>query len=200
MKVELELSFNKELIKHSIRNGIFCGLWAMIPGLIILLNTEGSSLISLAADFFVLIILFPAIICITCVALSYSYSKSSEIIMACLICSLVSVIWLNIIIQFYIMMFSALNDLIIELDFGAIFDINQILIAMFAGLFSAIIRIANPISSHGVSNEAEQLTDRPPKPDWDPRIENLKSELYQTNTNLQKLETELRKEIWQMRK
>ena len=200
MKVELELSFNKELIKHSIRNGIFCGLWAMIPGLILLVNAEDSSLISLAADFFMLIILFPAIICITCVVLSDSYTKASEIIMACLICSFVSIIWLNIIIQVYIMMYSALNDLIIELDFGAIFDIKQILIAMFAGLFSAIIRIANPLSSDGVSNEAEQSTDRPPKPDWDPRIENLKSELYQTNSNLQKLGTELRKEIWQMRK
>ena len=200
MKVELELSFNKELIKHSIRNGILCGLWAMIPGLIILVNAEDSSLISLVADFFMLIILFPAIICITCVALSASYVKASEIIMACLICSFVSIIWLNIIIQFYIMIYSALNDLVIELDFGAIFEMKQILIAMFAGLFSAIIRIANPISSDGVSIESEELTDRPPKPDWDPRIENLKNELYQTNSNLQKLETELRKEIWQMRK
>ena len=103
MKVELELSFNKELIKHSIRNGILCGLWAMIPGLIILVNAEDSSLISLVADFFMLIILFPAIICITCIALSASYFKASEIIMACLICSFVSIIWLNIIIQFYIM-------------------------------------------------------------------------------------------------
>ncbi|RJU97925.1 MAG: hypothetical protein DWC00_00450 [Candidatus Poseidoniales archaeon] len=98
------------------------------------------------------------------------------------------------------MIYSALNDLVIELDFGAIFEMKQILIAMFAGLFSAIIRIANPISSDGVSIESEELTDRPPKPDWDPRIENLKNELYQTNSNLQRLETELRKEIWQMRK
>jgi hypothetical protein len=200
MQVELELSLNKELIKHSIRNAIFCGLWAMIPGLIILANAEDSSLISLAADFFMLIILFPAIICITCVVLSASYIKASEIIMACLICSFVSIIWLNVIIQFYIVIYSALNDLVIEFDFGAIFEIKQILIAMFAGSFSAIIRIANPINSDGVSNEAEQLTNLPPKPDWDPRIENLKGELYQTNLNIQRLETELRKEIWQMRK
>lgn len=200
MKVELELPFEKELIKHSIRNGILCGLWAMIPGLIILVNNEDSSLISLATDFLVLIILFPAIICITCLALSAAYRKTSEIIMACLICSFVSIIWLNIIIQFYIMMYSAMNDLIIELNFGAIFDIKQILIALFAGLFSAIIRIGNPINSGGVSDEAEQLTERPAKPNWDPRIENLKSELQQTNSNLQRLETELRKEIWQMRK
>ncbi len=200
MKVELELPFDKELIKHSIRNGILCGLWAMIPGLIVLLNAEDSSLISLAADFLILIILFPAIICITCVVLSTAYTKTSEIIMACSICSFVSIIWMNIIIQFYIMMYSAMNDLIIDLDLGAIFEIKQILIALFAGLFSAIIRIANPISYDGVSNDTEQSTGRPPKPNWDPRIEDLKSELYQTNSNLQKLETELRKEIWQMRK
>tara|TARA_B100000767_G_scaffold268386_1_gene288537 strand:- start:528 stop:1130 length:603 start_codon:yes stop_codon:yes gene_type:complete len=200
MKVELELSMNKELIKHSIRNGILCGLWAMIPGLIILANSEDGSLISLAADFLMLIILFPAIICITCVVLSASYIKTSEIIMACLICSFVSIIWLNVIIQVYILIYSALNDLVIELEFGAIFDIKQILIAMFAGLFSAIIRIANPISSDGALIEAEQLSNLPAKPDWDPRIEKLKGELHQTNSNLQSLGAELRKEIWQMRK
>ena len=200
MKVELELSFNKDLIKHSIRNGILCGLWAIIPGLVILVNTEGSSLVSFVADFLMLTILFPAIICIICVVLSTYYIKASEIIMACLICSFVSIVWLNIIVQIYIMLYSSLNDLVVELDFGAIFNIKQILIAMFAGLFSAMIRIANPISSDRTFNEAEELTNRPPKPDWDPRIEKLKSELYQTNSNLQRLESELRKEIWQMRK
>ena len=200
MKVEFELSFDVQLIKHSIRNGFLCGLWALIPGLIILLTTEGSSLISLAANFLMLIILFPAIICITCLAMSSTYRKTSEIITACLICSIVSIIWMNTIVQFYIKIFSVMNDLETEIDFGAIFELSQILLALFAVLFSSIIRIANPVQSINPLDEEAELSDRPAKPDWDPRIEKLKAELHQTNSNLKRIESQLRKEIWQNQK
>ena len=89
-----------------------------------------------------------------------------------------------------------MNDLKVDLGVSDLLNIEQILIALFTGLFAGLIRIFNPITAGNIE-ETQVQTDQkiPPKPNWDPRIEQLKQDIYQSNQAIQ----QLRKELWQKR-
>ena len=177
-------------------NGLICGLWALIPGLIILINAEEDSMFSLAMEFFWLIILFPAIICVVCVVASSAYTTPKDIMLNCAICATSGIIIMNLIVQIYFIIYFIMNDLKVDLGVSDFFNIEQILIALFTGLFAGLIRIFNPITAGSIEDTQVQTGHNlPPKPNWDPRIEKLKQDIYQSNQAIQ----QLRKELWQKR-
>ena len=54
--------------------------------------------------------------------------------------------------------------------------------------------IFNPITAGNIEETQVQTGQNlPPKPNWDPRIEKLKQDIYQSNQAIQ----QLRKELWQ---
>ena len=185
------------VVKNALLNGLICGLWVLITGLVVLLINAGeASLISLAADFLMLIILFPVIICVACVVSSSAYTSPKEIMLNSSICAISGVIIMNLIVQIYFIIFLIMNDLKVDLDVGDFFNIEQIILALFTGLFAGVIRILNPISAGSIEEKQVQTGQNlPPKPNWDPRIEQLKQEIYQLNQSIQ----QLRKEVWQKR-
>jgi Na+-driven multidrug efflux pump len=166
----------------------------LIPGLIVLINAEEASILSLAAEFLWLIILFPAIICIVCVVSSSAYTTPKDIMLNCTICATSGIIIMNLIVQIYFILYFIMNDLKVDLGVSDFFNIEQILIALFTGLFAGLIRIFNPITAGNIEETQVQTGQNlPPKPNWDPRIEKLKQDIYQSNQAIQ----QLRKELWQ---
>ena len=182
------------IVRHALSNGLICGLWALIPGLIVLINAEEASILSLAAEFLWLIILFPAIICIVCVVSSSAYTTPKDIMLNCTICATSGIIIMNLIVQIYFILYFIMNDLKVDLGVSDFFNIEQILIALFTGLFAGLIRIFNPITAGNIEETQVQTGQNlPPKPNWDPRIEKLKQDIYQSNQAIQ----QIRKELWQ---
>ena len=103
---------------------------------------------------------------------------------------------MNLIVQIYFILYFIMNDLKVDLGVSDFFNIEQILIALFTGLFAGLIRIFNPITAGNIEETQVQTGQNlPPKPNWDPRIEQLKQDIYQSNQAIQ----QLRKELWQKR-
>ena len=182
------------ILRHALSNGIICGFWALILGLVVLINAEEGSILSFAAEFLWLIILFPAIICIVCVVSSSTYTTPKDIILNCTICATSGIIIMNLVVQIYFILYFIMNDLKVDLGVSDFFNIEQILMALFTGLFAGLIRIFNPIIAGNIEETKVQTGQNlPPKPNWDPRIEKLKQEIHQSNQAIQ----QLRQELWQ---
>jgi hypothetical protein len=182
------------VVQRALSNGLICGLWALIPGLIIMINAEENSMLSLAVAFLWLTISFPAIICIVCVVASSAYTTPKDIMLNCVICATSGIIIMNLIVQFYFVVYMEINDLKVDLGFSDFFNISQIMMALFIGLFVGLIRLFNPITTASVEETQVQTGQNlPPKPNWDPRIEELKQHISQSNQAI----VQLRKELWQ---
>jgi hypothetical protein len=182
------------ILRHALSNGIICGFWVLILGLIVLINAEEGSILSFAAEFLWLIILFPAIICIVCVVSSSTYTTPKDIMLNCTICATSGIIIMNLVVQIYFILYFIMNDLKVDLGVSDFFNIEQILMALFTGLFAGLIRIFNPITAGNIEETKVQTGQNlPPKPNWDPRIEKLKQEIHQSNQAIQ----QLRQELWQ---
>ena len=182
------------ILRHALSNGIICGFWVLILGLIVLINAEEGSILSFAAEFLWLIILFPAIICIVCVVSSSTYTTPKDIMLNCTVCATSGIIIMNLVVQIYFILYFIMNDLKVDLGVSDFFNIEQILMALFTGLFAGLIRIFNPITAGNIEEtEVQTGQNLPPKPNWDPRIEKLKQEIQQSNQAIQ----QLRQELWQ---
>ena len=178
--------------KHAIGNGIIGGLWILIPGLVIMIG-EHDSIFSLAIEFALLIAMFPVIIFVVCVVASSTFTNTKEIMTICSITAVTGMFIMNAIVQIYFIIFLGLNDgTIDDIKLGDFFNFQQILFALFMGLFAGIISIVNPT----IEQDVEVNPNLHPKPNWDPRIDKFRQELLQHREEI----SQLKKEMWQIRR
>ena len=109
-------------------------------------------------------------------------------------CAMCGILLWNLIFQVFFSTHAVLNDY--ETNFkiigaGGIIEAQSMSYALLTAILSGLIRILNlqdieePISAQNL----------PPKPNWDPRIENLRGELAATNQAI----LQIKKELWQKR-
>lgn len=132
-----------EILNDGLTNGAVAGLWALIPGLLILTSTESDSDLDLLLDFIGFMILFPVILVIVSIISSQKHSLPSDIMLNCILCCLSGGIFFNLIIQFFFYLDALVNDTQYILEVSALVSINTILKGSLIGLFSSIVVIIN---------------------------------------------------------
>tara|TARA_Y100001954_G_scaffold204563_1_gene226032 strand:- start:2688 stop:3134 length:447 start_codon:yes stop_codon:yes gene_type:complete len=132
-----------EVLNDGLTNGAVAGLWALIPGLLILTSTESDSDLDLLLDFLGFMILFPVILVIVSIISSQKHSLPSDIMFNCILCGLSGGIFFNLIIQFFFYLDALVNDTQYILEVSALVSINTILKGSLIGLFSSIVVIIN---------------------------------------------------------
>lgn len=183
--------------EHGLFTGVICGMWVLLPSLFILMNSEDDSLIALAADFLLIIVVYPALVCMACLVATSSSTNWKEITLISLVCSISSMLIMNLIIQMYILIYQGMNDITIGIEISTIFNLDLILNALFFGILASGIRICNKSLGITSENKEEEIKiNYPPKPTHDPRIEQLHFEIKQSNLAI----IELRNEILQINK
>ena len=181
---------------HGVKNGLACGLSALIPAIIFLLYNIESTQKEYYDDLEPFLSLFPAFIFITCLISNASINEKKEILQCSLSCALCGIILWNFIFQMFFSAHAVLNDY--ESSFpskiigaGGIIEAQSMSYALLTAILSGFIRILN-LQDNEESISSQNL---PPKPNWDPRIENLRGELAATNQAV----LQIKKELWQKR-
>ena len=132
-----------EILNDGLTNGAVAGLWALIPGVLILTSTESDSDLDLLLDFVGFMILFPVILVIVSIISSQKHNLPSEIMLNCISCCLSGGIFFNLIIQFFFYLDALVNDTQYILEVSALVSINTLLKGSLIGLFSSIVVIIN---------------------------------------------------------
>jgi len=179
---------------HGVRNGLACGLSALIPAIIFLLYNFESTQMEYYGDLEPFVSLFPAFIFITCLISNASLKEKKEIFQCSLLCALCGILLWNLIFQMFFSTHAVLNDY--EPSFkivgaGGVIEAQSMSYALLTAILSGFIRILN-LQDNEDSIPSQNL---PPRPNWDPRIENLRGELAKTNQAV----LQIKKELWQKR-
>lgn len=179
---------------HGAKNGLACGLSALIPAIIFLLYNIESTQMEYYNDLEPFLSLFPVFIFITCLISNTSINEKKEILQCSLSCALFGIVVWNFIFQMFFSAHAVLNDYessFVIIGAGGIIEAQSMSYALLTAILSSFIRILN-LQDNEESISSQNL---PPKPNWDPRIENLREELAATNQAV----LQIKKELWQRR-
>jgi len=176
-----------ELLRNSFKNGLICGLWAVIPGVLIVINASDDSTLELLINALGMIILAPVIVCIMCIILSLRYIESKEIFLASMICGISGIVTVNFVIQCFYIFEAAINNNPVNITSSDFLSLQLIITGLLISAFSAIVVISNLDVLLGYLPEEEGVENLPPKPTWDPRIEKLKQQLIIVNKEIAQL-------------
>tara|TARA_X000000368_G_C22767488_1_gene595609 strand:- start:42 stop:662 length:621 start_codon:yes stop_codon:yes gene_type:complete len=176
-----------ELVKNGFKNGLICGLWAVIPGVLIVINANEASTLELLINALGLIVLSPMIVCIMCMIFALRYTESEEIFLASMICGVSGIFTVNFVIQLFYIGEAEINNNTIDIGFSDFINLQLMITGLLISAFSAIVVISNLDVFLGYSHEEEVEGNLPPKPTWDPRIEQLKQQLIIVNKEIEQL-------------
>ena len=184
------------VIQKGLRNGVICGLWAIIPSIVVMTFSSEGTLESYSNELIYFISLFPVLIMVCCILATSSMTKPNDIFLVCSICALSAIIMMNLMYQLFFALYAGLNDIDADFKFvgaGGVFEPTGILISLFTGFFVGCVRVMNLEKPSDEVNEETNEPFRPPKPTWDPRIQELREELNKTNEAI----LLMKKELWQ---
>lgn len=183
-------------VKHGLIYGCICGFWILLPMIFIMINSEVNSEISFIGELLFFVIIYPVLITIACLVATSSSEDSIEILIISSVCAISAMMIMNMIVQILILALQAMNNLTIGVELSSFIDFEQILNAFFFSLFVTLIRLIKPMTPIEPASEEKVKIKMPPKPTWDPRLEDIKKEINQSNLEI----SELKKELWLMKR
>tara|TARA_B100001113_G_C20612379_1_gene406698 strand:- start:59 stop:499 length:441 start_codon:yes stop_codon:yes gene_type:complete len=130
---------NSDSIVHGLRNGFVAGLWAFIPGLLVVIDTDDSFDFSLLLDSVILIIVFPVILCVCCLITSLAFITAKDMFLSTMTCGVSGMFIMNIFIQLLYIISYEINGINVEIEFADFVDLQQLLIGILIGIFSVLV-------------------------------------------------------------
>jgi hypothetical protein len=130
---------NSDSIVHGLRNGFIAGLWAFIPGLLVVIDTDDSFDFSLLLDSVILIIVFPVILCVCCLITSLAFITAKDMFLSTMTCGVSGMFIMNIFIQLFYIISYEINGINVEIEFADFVDLQQLLIGILIGIFSVLV-------------------------------------------------------------
>jgi hypothetical protein len=179
---------------HGFRNGIACGFSVAIPSFIFLLSNFEGTQIEYYNDLKPFLPLFPAFVFTTCLISVSRMNEKKEIIQCSLSCAFCFIILWNFIMQLFFVTHSVLNDYEASFNIigaGGVVEAQSMSYVLLVAILAGFIRILNLDDIEEAISSLDMHQNLPPKPNWDPRIENLKAELASTNEAVRQLKQEL---------
>jgi energy-coupling factor transporter transmembrane protein EcfT len=179
---------------HGSRNGLACGLSAAIPAIIFLLFNFESTTNEYYNELKPFLPLFPVFVFTTCLISNARMIEKKEIFQCSLSCAFCSIILWNFIFQWFFVTHSVLNGY--EASFkiigaGGVIEAQSMSYVLLIAILAGFIRILNLNDIEEATSSQDIHQNLPPKPNWDPRIENLRAELALTNEAVRNLKQEL---------
>ena len=130
---------NSDSIVHGLRNGFVAGLWAFIPGLLVVIDTDDSFDFSLLLDSVILIIVFPVILCVCCLITSLAFITAKDMFLSTMTCGVSGMFIMNIFIQLLYIISYEINGINVDIEFADFVDLQQLLIGILIGIFSVLV-------------------------------------------------------------
>lgn len=130
---------NSDSIIHGLRNGFIAGLWAFVPGFLVVLETDDDFDFSLLLDSVILVIVFPVILCICCLITSLAFITAKDLFLSSMTCGVSGMFMMNILIQSFYIISYEINGINIEIEFSDFVNFQQLLIGILIGVFSTLV-------------------------------------------------------------
>ena len=178
---------------QGVKVGMLCGLWLGTLAVFNLLKDLEQSLFEYAAELLLYLAVYPALITVVLVVVLFHHDGSRLI--AGVSGGIFSYLFANLLIQIAIMILQMANELQITFEVSEVVSFGTLINGAMLGVLVAFaFRIPNSELA-GVSTTVSAAEDgRPPKPNWDPRIESLKQDLHATNLDLYQVKTD----VWRL--
>jgi hypothetical protein len=104
-----------------------------------------------------------------------------------MICGVSGILTVNFVIQLFYIGEAEINNNTIDIGFSDFMNLQLMITGLLISAFSAIVVISNLDVFLGYSPDEEGQENLPPKPTWDPRIEQLKQQLIIVNKEIEQL-------------
>ena len=130
-------------VDRGLRNGFVAGFWAIIPGVLLLINAENESDFSLLLDFAILMLVFPAILFVCCLLSSRQYGNGRNKLITSAVCGVFGMICVNFIFQIFYIIYTVANEIELELHYSDLINFQEIITGLLIGIFSFIMDFLN---------------------------------------------------------
>lgn len=126
-------------VVHGLKNGFIAGLWAIIPGILVIINSEDSFSLDDLLETAVLIFIFPVILCICCLITSLAFITAKDLFLSVITCGVSGMFFMNIFVQLFYIINYEINDINAELQVSDLVNLQQLFIGFLIGIFAILI-------------------------------------------------------------
>jgi len=203
-------------IGKSVGQGAFTSLWVLVPGLFVVLRTEDGELLSLAIELGVLLLSFPVLLTGTTLVINSGHHDASRVFACSIFMSVSGMLTAYLNFGLLLMIYSSGDGAVGGAGtdpawaFSDFFDWQMLLIGLGIGLFCACLlffRTTDPTSALSKQFHNAPVSEvgnsHPPKPTWDPRIEELRGQiasLHEAQTRDSVTLQQIQSSLWQFQR
>ena len=134
---------SRSSVVHGLKNGFVAGLWAIIPGILVIINSDDSFDLDDLFETAMFIFIFPVILCICCLISSLAFITAKDSFFSVITCGVSGMFFMNILLQLFYIISYEINDINVELQVSDLVNLQQLFIGFLIGVFTIFIIGAN---------------------------------------------------------